>query len=82
MAKQPVPCVSTTGIGRATVDPLLPADIAAAIASRIETVPGVRAVYPVLYASPPVVMRNPDTGINAGAAEPALPGSGAVAETV
>jgi gamma-glutamyltranspeptidase/glutathione hydrolase len=75
-----LPRVNATGIGRATVDPELSADRVAAIAARIETVPGERAVYPVLYASPQVVTRNPDTGTQAGAAEPSLPWSGAVAE--
>jgi hypothetical protein len=35
----------------------------------------------VLYASPQVVTRDPASGINKGAAEPALPWSGAAAET-
>ena len=75
-----LPRVNATGIGKATVDPQMPADTIAAIAARIETVPGERAVYPVLYAAPQVVTRDSATGTNAGAAEPALPWSGAVAE--
>ena len=77
-----LPRINATGAGRATVDPQLPAAAAQAIAARIETVTGERAVYPVLYASPQVVTRDSVTGINNGAAEPALPWSGAVAETV
>ncbi len=74
-----LPRINATGGGRATVDPQLPAEATAAIASRIETVTGERAVYPVLYASPQAVTRDSATGINKGAAEPALPWSGAVA---
>jgi gamma-glutamyltranspeptidase/glutathione hydrolase len=75
-----LPRINATGVGRTTVDPALPAGTLAAIGARIETVPGERSVYPVLYASPQVVTRDSSTGINAGAAEPALPWSGAVAE--
>ena len=75
-----LPRVNATGSGKATVDPQMPADTIAAIAARIETVPGERAVYPVLYAAPQVVTRDSVTGTNAGAAEPSLPWSGAVAE--
>ncbi len=75
-----LPRVNATGDGRATVDPDMPKDMVPRIAARIETVTGERAVYPVLYAAPQVVTRDPASGINQGAAEPSLPWSGAVAE--
>jgi gamma-glutamyltranspeptidase/glutathione hydrolase len=74
------PRISATGEGRATIDPRLSADEQRAIAAAIDTVPGERAVYPVLYAAPQAVARDAASGRNNGAADPALPWSGAVAE--
>ncbi|MEX2202385.1 MAG: hypothetical protein WD711_13380, partial [Dongiaceae bacterium] len=74
------PRINATGDGRTTVDPQLSADEQQAIAAAIATVPGERAVYPVLYAAPQAVARDPASRRNSGAADPALPWSGAVAE--
>ena len=77
-----LPRINATGDGRATVDPCLPAAMRTTIAAAIDTVDGEHAVYPVLYASPQAVMRDGKAGLNIGAADPALPWSGAVAESV
>jgi gamma-glutamyltranspeptidase/glutathione hydrolase len=75
-----LPRINATGDGRATVDARMQAEVRAAIDARIGTVAGELAVYPLLYAAPQAVARDAASGRNQGAADPALPWSGAVAE--
>ncbi|MEX2297402.1 MAG: gamma-glutamyltransferase, partial [Dongiaceae bacterium] len=74
------PRINATGDGRATVDPQIPNSDRRTIAAAIDTVSGERSVYPVLYAAPQAVARDPLSRRNKGTADPALPWSGAVAE--
>ncbi|MEX0809415.1 MAG: gamma-glutamyltransferase [Dongiaceae bacterium] len=75
-----VPRINATGDGSATVDPQIPAGDRRTVAAAIETVSGEQSVYPVLYAAPQAVARDPASRRNEGAADPALPWSGAAAE--
>jgi gamma-glutamyltranspeptidase/glutathione hydrolase len=75
------PRLDVSGEGRAILDDRLPAEVERAVAALMPAMREPTSVYPVQFACPSAVLRDPGTGLNHGMAEIASPWAGAIAET-
>jgi len=75
------PRLDVSGEGRAVLDARLPAEVERAVAALMPVVREPVSIYPVQFACPSAVLRDPATGLHYGMGEIASPWAGAVAET-
>jgi len=75
------PRLDMSGDGTVTLDSRLPPAVADALAARFPVVRAPVSVYPVMFACPSAVLRDPVTGLNQGISEIASPWAGGVAES-
>jgi gamma-glutamyltranspeptidase/glutathione hydrolase len=75
------PRLDVSGEGRAVLDSRLPDDVERAVAALMPAGREPLSVYPVHYACPSAVLRDPAAGLNFGMGEIASPWAGAVAES-
>jgi gamma-glutamyltranspeptidase/glutathione hydrolase len=75
------PRLDVSGEGRAILDDRLPAEVERAVAALMPVLREPTSVYPVQFACPSAVLRDPATGLHHGMGEIASPWAGAVAET-
>ena len=75
------PRLDMSGDGIATLDTRLPPQVEQAVAARFPIVRRPLDVYPLLFACPSAVLRDPATGRNHGLSEIVSPWSGGVAES-
>jgi gamma-glutamyltranspeptidase/glutathione hydrolase len=74
------PRLDVSGEGRAILDVRLPAEVGRAVAALMPVLREPASVYPVQFACPSAVLRDPATGLQHGMGEIASPWAGAVAE--
>jgi gamma-glutamyltranspeptidase/glutathione hydrolase len=75
------PRLDVSGEGRAILDQRLSAEVERTVAALMPVLREPTSVYPVQFACPSAVLREPATGLNHGMGEIASPWAGAVAET-
>src|SRR5262245_24664162 len=75
------PRLDVSGEGRAILDERLPAEVERAVAALMPVLREPTSVYPVQFACPSAVLRDPATGLHHGMGEIASPWAGAIAET-
>jgi gamma-glutamyltranspeptidase/glutathione hydrolase len=75
------PRLDVSGEDRAVLDVRMPADVERAVAVLMPVTREPTSVYPVQFACPSAVLRDPATGLHYGMGEIASPWAGAVAET-
>ncbi|HUL06982.1 MAG TPA: gamma-glutamyltransferase [Candidatus Acidoferrum sp.] len=75
------PRLDVSGEGRAILDDRLPVEVERAVAALMPVLREPTSVYPVQFACPSAVLRDPATGLHHGMGEIASPWAGAVAET-
>lgn len=75
------PRLDVSGEGRAILDDRLPAEVERAVAALMPVIREPVSIYPVQFACPSAVLRDPATGLQHGMGEIASPWAGAIAET-
>jgi gamma-glutamyltranspeptidase/glutathione hydrolase len=75
------PRLDVSGEGRAVLDDRLPGEVCHAVAALMPVMREPVSVYPVQFACPSAVLRDPATGLHHGMGEIASPWAGASAET-